>query len=75
MSNNNNPIQDIQNIINRLRADNDPLAANYQAMAARHGLYEHNGQLTPTPDPEAIYLEAADQVEPEELRGWIYFDC
>lgn len=72
---NNNPIQDIQNIITRLRADGDPLAANYQAMATRHGLYEHAGQPHPVPDPDIIELDAIYQVEPEELRGWIYFEC
>lgn len=76
---NSNPQRDLNNILSRLRADNNPqdreIINTYRHMGAKYGLYNQSGTLTPAPDPEEIEREAAHQVEPEELKGWINFEC
>lgn len=76
---NNNPQRDLTNILTRLRAENNPqdreIINTYRHMGAKYGLYDRAGTLTPAPDPEEIERAAADQVEPEELKGWLNFEC
>ncbi len=65
-----NPQRDLNNILNRLKSDGNPqdrpIIEHYEQIATRH---------RSAPDPYEIEQSAADQVEPEELKGWINFEC